>query len=155
MDTKRLYEILDETTTQLRKGEEIEERKEGGVHVLEVYAMPHESEAKEGIEKVDCHFIVVGVDKAKAKKIKEELVGILADWPLEAWGVPVPKLQDGPSYTHAGGVIGNQGKAFQLFALGQVLGLWKVITPESLGITGDQANQMAGSGFVMINGYRP
>lgn len=155
MDTKRLYEILDETTTQLRKGEEIEERKEDGVHVVEVYAMPHESEAKDGIEKVDCHFIVVGVDKAKAKKIKEELVGILADWPLEAWGAPVPKLQDGPSYIHAGGAIGDQGKAFQLFALGQVLGFWKVITPESLGITGDQANQLAGSGFVMIEGYRP
>lgn len=155
MDTKRLYEILDETTTQLRKGEEVEEHKVGDVQVVEVYAMPHESKAKDGIEKVDCHFIVVGIDKAKAKKIKEELVGILADWPSEAWGAPVPKLQDGPSYIHAGGVIGGQGKAFQLFALGQVLGLWKVITPESLGIKGAQADQMAGSGFVMIDGYRP
>ncbi|HJY98890.1 MAG TPA: hypothetical protein VJ227_04200 [Patescibacteria group bacterium] len=155
MDIDRLVEILDETTVQLRKGEVVEEKDKGGVHVVDIYAMPHESGAGGGIEKVDVHFVVIGVDMAKAKEVKDEVVRILADWPSEAWGAPIPKLQVGPSYIHVGGVLGDQGRAFQLFALGKALGLWGIITPETLGITGDQADQMAGSGFIMIEGYSP
>lgn len=170
MNLNRLCQILRETTVQLRKGEEIEGDLElvnsvknfkkgddvgklpgGSVHI---YAMPHESEAKNGIEKVDCHFITIGVDKAKAETHKAELVGILKDWPSEAWGSPIPKLEEGPSYIHVGGVIGDQGAAFQLFALGKVLGFWEIITPGKLGITGEQANQMAGVGFVMVDGFK-
>lgn len=155
MDLNKLHHILRETTVQLRKGDEVEERRVGGVQVTEVYAMPHESQAPNGIVKVDCHFIVVGVDKAKAEAHKAELVALLKDWPSEAWGSPIPKLEEGPGYIHVGGAIGDQGAAFQLFALGQVLGLWQVITPEKLGITDPaEARQMAGSGFVMIDGFR-
>jgi len=153
MDIVRLCKILDETTFQLRKGEEVVEHKVGDVEVTEVYAMPHESVVKVG-EKVDCHFIVVAVDKPTAEKYKNELLQILEDWPSEAWGQPVPKLEDGPSYIHAGGVLGDQGAAFQLFALGQVLGFWNVITPENYGFTGSEADEMAGRGFVMIDGFR-
>lgn len=154
MDTKRLFEILGTTTVQLRKGEEVVDKQQEGVRVVEIFAMPHKSEAG-NLEKVDCHFVVIGVDKAKALGYKDEVVKILSDWPSEAWGAPVPKLQEGPSYIHVGGVIGDQGAAFQLFALGQVLGLWNVITPKKLGIIGERADQMAGSGFVMIDGFRP
>ena len=170
MNLDRLYQILRETTAQLRKGEEVEgdpqlvgavKNFKGGDNIDElpggsvhIYAMPHESQAKDGIEKVDLHFIVVGVDKAKAEAHKDELVGILKDWPSEAWGNPIPKLEEGPSYIHVGGAIGDQGAAFQLFALGKVLGLWDIITPAKLGITGEQANQMAGMGFVMVDGFK-
>ena len=164
MNLDRLYEILRETTIQLRKGAEIEgdpalvkaikdfkgsddlDKLPGGV--AEVYAMPHESEAKDGIVKVDCHFIVVGVDKAKAEKHRDELVAILKTYPMP------DRLADGPSYIEVGGEIGDQGAAFQLFALGEVLGLWQVITPEKLGITGPEARQMAGMGFVMMSGFK-
>jgi hypothetical protein len=61
---------------------------------------------------------------------------------------------EGPSYIHAGAVFLSQDNAFQLFALGQVLGLWQIITPETFGITGDDASELAGSGFVMIDGFR-
>ena len=161
MNLDRLHQILRETTVQLRKGEEIEGNPKlvkaiknfkkgddvgklpgGSVHI---YAMPHESQAKSGIEKVDCHFVVIGVDKFKAKKHKIELVRILKTY---------PRLADGPSYIEVGGEIGDQGAAFQLFALGKVLGLWDIITPEKLGITGSQADQMAGNGFVMISGFQ-
>lgn len=155
MNITRLFEILRDTTIQLRKGEEIIEREseDKTIHVTEVFAMPHESEVT-NLEKVDCHFIIVGVDKTKALDYKEELIGILADWPAEAYGTPVPKLQEGPSYIHAGGVVGDQGAALQLFALGEVLGLWQVVTPGKLGITGDSADSLAGSGFVMIDGCK-
>lgn len=148
MNLDRLYHILHDTTVQLRKGAEVEERRVGNVQVTEVYAMPHEAQAENSIEKVDCHFIVVGVDKAKAKQYKNELIAILKTYPQPG------RLAGGPSYIEVGAEIGDQGAAFQLFALGQVLGLWKVITPEKLNFTGPEAHQMAGLGFVMISGFK-
>ena len=164
MNLDRLYQILRETTAQLRKGEEIEgdpklvdavknfkegdniDKLPGGsVHI---YAMPHESQARDGIEKGDLHFIMVGVDKAKAEHYKDELIAILQTYPQPE------RLAGGPSYIEVGGEIRDQGAAFQLFGLGKVLGLWDIITPEKLGITGPEANQMAGMGFVMMSGFK-
>lgn len=155
MNTDRLFEILRNSTVQLRKGEEIVEREseDKTIHVTQVFAMPHESEVA-NLEKVDCHFIVIGVDKKKALAYKQEVIQILSDWPSEAWGVVIPKLQDGPSYIHAGGAIGDQGLALQLFGIGQVLGFWQVMTPEKFGFSGEQADEMAGSGFVLIDGFK-
>lgn len=153
MDTHRLLQILNESAFQLRKGAEVVEHKEGNIDVTELYGMPHESDINVGV-KVDCHFIVVVVDEPTAKKYKDEVLQILKDWPSEAWGQPIPKLEEGPSYIHVGGVLGDQGAAFQLFALGQVLGFWKIITPAKMGITGDQADELAGGGFIMIDGFK-
>lgn len=160
MNTRRLYELLNEATVQLRKGEELEgtpalvegikagktlDELPGGV--VHVYAMPHEAQARPEIVKVDLHFIVVGVDKAKAEEIKPELIAILNDYPSPE------RLAGGPSYIEVGAELGDQGTALQLFAVGQVLGLWSVITPATLGMDGPIADQMAGSGFVMMSGY--
>jgi hypothetical protein len=154
----RLYHILGETTVQLRKGEVfegtpelVEQAKAGdelkGGGVLTINAMPHESEAQSHIEKVDMELLTIGVDKAAAERHKAEVIEILKTYPNG-------RLADGPSYIEVGGEIGDQGAAFQLFALGQVLGLWKVITPKMLGATGEQARQMAGMGYVMVSGFK-
>jgi hypothetical protein len=158
MNVKRLYEILAETTCQLRKGEVLEgspqlveqakrgeELTAGGV--LEVYAMPHESEAKPDVEKVDMEFVVIGVSRAAAEERKAEVVSIMKEYPQPE------RLAGGPSYIEVGAEIGDQGAAFQLFALGKVLGLWDVVTPASLGFSGQEARQMAGAGYVMITGF--
>lgn len=162
MDVTRLYKILAETTCQLRKGEEItgtpelveefknlkpgDELKGGGV--LEIFAMPSVSEAPVELVQVDLHFVSIGVDKAKAEQRRAEFVSILKSWPNDA-------LAGGPSYITVGGEIGDQGSALQMFALGQVLGLWTVITPKTVGIEGEDADRMAGMGFVMMSGFRP
>ena len=160
MNLTRLYEILAETTTQLRKGEIFEgtpelveqarrgdeELKGGGV--LEVFAMPHEAEAKPGVEKVDLEFLVIGVDRAAAEQHKAELIELLKTYPEP------DRLAGGPSYIEVGAEIGDQGAAFQLFALGKALGLWDVITPATMGFTGPEARQMAGNGFVMMSGFK-
>lgn len=151
MNIKRLYEILTETTVQLRKGPVVtqEKIKDTNIEVMEVFLMPDESEAPPSMEKVDVEFLVIGVDKTKAEKNRADLISILNDYPEPE------RLAGGPSYIEIGGIIGDQGAAFQLFALGSVLGLWKVITPKSLGMTGNAAREMAGSGFIMISGYSP
>lgn len=164
MDLSKLYGILAETTIQLRKGEVLEGspnlveaaksddpealRKAGG-GVLEIYAMPAVAEAPADLEMVDVHFVKIGVDKAKAEARRSDLLALLDDYP------DPERLAGGPSYIEVGAAIGDQGAAFQLFALGKALGIWDVITPEMLGATGDQARQMAGSGFIMCTGYRP
>lgn len=143
MDLERLYAILNETTIQLRKGEAVV--KDG--MATHIYMMPHVDQAARDLEPVDMEFIVVGVHKELAEKRKEEMQKILASYPSP------DRLAAGPSYIEVGGEIGSQGGAFQLFALGQVLGFWKVITPAMFGITGEEAKALAGQGMVMITGY--
>jgi len=158
MDLTKLYEILNETTSQYRRGAVYEgapalvaqaeagadELQGGGV--LEIYAMPHVDEAPDGLV-VDLEFIKIGVDRAKAEVRKAELIDILRHYP------DPDRLAGGPSYIEVGAEIGSQTGAFQLFALGKALGLWDVITPASMGITGPMARDLAGSGFVMITGF--
>lgn len=147
MNLERLYKILAETTAQLRKGEVVEDEVRDGLNVRSIYAMPHESEAKPEVEKVDCEFLTIGVDKAAAQRHKAELIEILKTYPND-------RLAAGPSYIEVGGEIGDQGAAFQLFALGKVLGLWDVITPKTFGLAGEQARQAAGAGYIMISGFK-
>ncbi len=148
MDLNRLYKILGETTVQLRKGEIVSKDRSGVINVVTIDAMPHADEARADLEKVDCEFLVIGVDRKKAEEHRSDLIEIMNDY-------PEPKrLAGGPSYIEVGGVIGDQGATFQLFALGKVLGLWNVITPTLLGFTEKEARQMAGQGFVFMSGYR-
>jgi len=149
MNLDRLYAILADTTVQLRKGAEVEHERVGGIEVTHVWGMPHESEAKPDAVKVDCALLTIGVDAAKAQTYRGELVALLAEYPEPE------RLAGGPSYIEVGAVIGDQGSAFQLFALGEVLGLWHVITPRTLGFQdAAEIREMAGRGLVMMSGYR-
>ena len=147
MDVNRLYEILNDCTVQLRKGEAVQQRTVGSLAVTEVFAMPHEFEVTGELEKVDLHFITVGVEKAAAERHRAELMSILETYPEPE------RLAGGPSYIEVAAAVGDQGAALQLFALGYTLGLWTIITPERLGISGAEATEMAGRGLVMITGF--
>jgi hypothetical protein len=161
MDTKRLYEILGETTIQLRKGDvvhgtpELVEGIKAGKELDELPGgsvsfdmMPHQNEAKPELEMIDLEFLVIGVDRAAAERLRAELISILNTYPRP------DRLASGPSYIEVGGEIGDQGAAFQLFALGKVLGLWGVITPATFGMKGEEAKRAAGAGYIMISGYK-
>ena len=54
------------------------------------------------------------------------------------------------SYLETGGDMGDQGIALMTMGLGDVLGVWKVLSPATLGIDGALAQQMAGMGMVSI-----
>lgn len=140
LDLNRLYQILSKTTVQLRKGEEVVENKSGAIKVTEVFAMPHEKDAQDGIVKVDVEFMVIGVDRVMAMLHRGELAVLIPAL------LPIERIREGPSYIEVGAQIGDQGAALQLFALGQVLGFWKIITPAFLGLSGAEAHQFAGIG---------
>lgn len=65
------------------------------------------------------------------------------------------RLKDGPSYIEMGGDLDSQELALMLIGVGNVLGLWQAITPASFGITGPEANELAGKGMVMCTGLKP
>lgn len=109
----------------------------------------------DGIQVVDVHFFKTAIDLERAQSHRDELAELLADWPAVSWGHPVQRLEEGPNFMMVGAVVDSQQRALLLFALGAVLGFWQVITPGSIGIIGGAAEEMAGKGMVMIDGYRP
>jgi len=95
---------------------------------------------------VDVHFYWVS---AKGAPTKDELLALLvAHYPK------MERLKGGPSYIEIGGELGSQELALRLIGLGELVGLWKAITPKVLRMEGPLADQMAGSGFVMAGGLK-
>jgi hypothetical protein len=147
LNLDRLYQIINECSTQVRIGDVVKQETVGPLSVTTVDAMPAESDLVDGLKVIDLVLLKVGVEPDCAAKHKEELVKLIE--PLRTI------LEPGPSYITIGGYIGDQGTAFQLMAIGEVLGLWTVITPRLFGINEEpQLTQAAGQGLIMISGYR-
>jgi hypothetical protein len=66
--------------------------------------------------------------------------------------VSAERMLSGPSYIELGAWIGDQGDALALIGLGELVGLWRAFTPEVLGVEGEDAEKMAGVGYVMVMG---
>jgi hypothetical protein len=149
MNMNKLYEILNSCTSLIRVGEVVTQEQAGPMNVTTIDAMPSEAEIsnKDDLAIIDCVLVKVGVNKALATTKRADFIEAIE--PLRSG------LEPGPSYIAIGASIGDQGAAFQFMALGEVLGLWKVITPRTLGITdAHQLRDYAGKGYVMISGYR-
>lgn len=162
-DNDKFYQIIGETCGQFRKGPIYQGSpnlvaaaesgdptalEKGGGGVLEIYDMPPAEAIPDECEVVDMHFVKVAVNKARAEARRADLIALLDSYPNPA------ELAGGPSYMAVGGVVGDQGAAFELFALGKVLGIWGVITPATFGMTGAEADRAAGAGYIMCTGYR-
>jgi hypothetical protein len=138
--------VLDHTCTY-RKGEPVRAEKIGDVAVVTMDFMPPREQAPP--DAVDLHFLLVAAEKAD----KDEFVPLLRaalGSPGEFTNIDARRLIYGPSYIELGGWLGSQDVALRFIGLGAVLGLWKPVTPASLGITGPDAEEMAGRGFVML-----
>lgn len=140
-----IYGALTSCAGMYRSGPEVvDSQKVGDVRVVEVFAMPHEAEIADDLEVVDMHFVKVAVDRSKAEDVRP----LITRWCNEH-----PIMEPGPNYISLGGEIGSQDLALLLMAVGEVLGLWKVIIPERFGLTGEEAHMAAGAGYVMTTGY--
>lgn len=67
---------------------------------------------------------------------------------LEAHYPDLERLRGGPSYIELGGVLGDQQVALRLIGLGDLVGLWRAITPRRLGASEEEASNLAGMGLV-------
>lgn len=124
------------------------------------YVLAHTRQAPgdaEGDAIHDVHFMRIATDEATTDPAP--LVSLLERCLTERAGefgqFDRDRLSGGPSYIELGGWVGDQGVAFQLMACGEAAGLWGIITPKKLGITGPEGDQLAGNGMVMVDGYRP
>ncbi len=143
----KLIDLIAKSTVPYRKGAEISEEHAGQLIVNHVYFMPHVDEAKTSL--VDVHFFKVGLAPGvDADDLRAQLIEALDEYPQPE------RLAGGPSYIESGAELGSQQYALQLYGLGELLGLWDVITPEKMHVTGPQADELAGAGFVMMTGYR-
>jgi hypothetical protein len=147
-DIQTVTMILLDCTREYRKGEQVARKVVGAVEYVDIYNMPHIAEAELGLKLVDVHFMMIGVRMDLAEPHKGTLAAILDRWPGKGH-----TLASGPSYILVGETLGDQGLALRLFGLGEALGFWKVITPKTLGATGEAADDLAGRGYVMISGY--
>ena len=145
-----LNEAIDSSTIVYRKGDIITDKQVGRVHVTEVYAYP-QTPARDAV--VDLQFINVGAtdDPVTADEFRALIAAAVGTGP---YPVSADDLRGGPSYIALGGWLGSQEYALRYIALGELLGMWKAITPAALGITDpEMAGQMAGMGFVMAAPY--
>lgn len=149
-DRDEMYRILSVCTTQVRKGDVLVQDDKHVYTITEIFDMPAEADIDNPNEYtfIDCHFLKIAVHNSRAAQEKDNLIKLLDEWPNDQC-----VIAQGPSYIGVGGVLGDQGAAFMLFALGEVLGIWRVITPELLGMEGDQAHKAAGMGYIMCTGY--
>ncbi len=154
MDTKKLCDIVQDSTRVFRKGESVEERRVGSGDVVELFGYDHMGEAPSGdnFDKVDMIFVDVVVDRAKAEQYREALAEQMR-------GYPQPKRLAGDlSYIDLAPNLGmEQEGVLRLMALGKTLGMWDVTSAKTLGADDATAKQMAGQGlgFLMISGYKP
>jgi len=150
-----LNERILRETVEYRKGEELVTRElpGGTVKVHELYAMPPSPERG---ELVDVHFVKVGFTEASTDReaFLADLKRATGPGEGEFQDMPPDALAGGPSYITIGGWPGSQDLALRLIALGVHHGVWDVITPAVLGITGQEADDLAGRGFVMCSGLR-
>ncbi len=151
MQTQKLNQILEESTYVYRKGEVVEERQEGNVNVTEFFRYPHTSKAPvNGVDKIDMIFVDVVVDKERAEQYRKDITDILKDYPQQE------RLVGGPSYIELAPNLGmEQEGTLRLMALGKSLGLWKILSGKTFGMNENEARKLAGSGFLMISGYKP
>jgi hypothetical protein len=83
---------------------------------------------------------------AKEGAKREELEALLREH--------YPKVLDGKehSYLEIGADLGDQGRALMLIGLGGVLGIWNVLSPDTMmpDLTDDLKKAMAGKGLVCL-----
>ncbi|MCX6710125.1 MAG: hypothetical protein NTV63_04220 [Candidatus Woesearchaeota archaeon] len=152
MDTQKLDDIIQGSTTVYRKGALVKQTKVGNVETTEVFGYKPTSKAPSGdnYDNVDMIFVDVVVNKTEAEKYRSDLTRILDDYSQS--GV----FADGPSYMTLAPELGMEHEeTLRLMALGKTLGLWKIMSGKTMGMDDEQALSLAGNGFLMISGYKP
>lgn len=152
INSRKLYDIIQDSTRVFRMGAEVERGQVGNVDIAELFGYDHTDQAPSGdnFEKVDMIFVDVVVDRAKATQYREALVEQLRNYPQP------DRLAGGPSYIELAPGLGmEQEGALRFMALGKTLGMWDITSAKNLGMDEAEARQMAGQGFLMISGYKP
>jgi hypothetical protein len=147
-------------TMERRSGEpEVRTSQAGGVAVTEVFGFPEApadavhkgfTETPPDRARADVHFVEIAptADFPDREELIEAVRGALGQGEFAT--MDAHDLAGGPSYMALGGWLGSQDLALMLIGAVELAGIADAITPEKLGMTGEIADQMAGSGLVML-----
>ncbi len=105
---------------------------------------------------VDMEIMRVTVSLEAALRYRPEVAEILSLYPGNYYR-NLPPLEEDPSYLHAGAALDSQRSALLLFAYGEVVGFWQVITPKRIFgnmISDEMSAEMIRLGYLTISGYR-
>ena len=138
---------------------EVSTHQDGALEVTEVYAYPEApagavhatfTEAPPDEVRADVHFVEIAptADFPDQEDLVAMVQGAFGEG--EYGTMRAADLSGGPSYIALGGWLGSQELALMLIGAVELAGLAKAITPKLLGMTGEVADQMAGSGLVML-----
>lgn len=111
-----------------------------------------EEQAQDHEVLVDLGLALVAVHRERVEAIREELLTLLRQFPRLNPG-HLPAFGEGPSYIEVGAILGDQRTALALFAIGEALGFWQVVTPKKmLGdlVDDELAREMMGFGYITI-----
>lgn len=135
MDLKRLFEILEQTTTPLRDGVSIPGEWFG-----------------DDLEIVDCHYLRIAVNKSRAELHRGEFLSLLKEWPSEARGFPVAvPVPFTPDYLYMMKTAKDHDAVLLIMALGKGLDLWEVRIPKNYGYEGPATEREACQRFIFID----
>lgn len=103
---------------------------------------------KPGFSYADCYLFRLEVETAALEAFRPAMLALLAEYP------DPDHLERGPTYHDVQVHLKDTGRAVAFFGLGQMLGLWRVVTPITAGHAEPRAAQMAAGGYILISGYR-
>lgn len=150
MNVIKLKNLLNNTTAVLSNGALTDSYLlELGVPEVLLKNIPPKEEYVEEphLELVNCYLLSVAVSKFRAEEIRREFLDALDT------GDSPDVLSTGPSYKHLVPLLGDAMSVLQLFAVGQCLQLWQVLTPEDFNIEPEARDAAALLGMVNITGY--
>lgn len=98
------------------------------------------------VVKVACQQYDWAVYKDQAERHRDEIVALLHSLRL-------PSLEEGASYTAVGRDLQQSNLAIPLFAVGHVLGIWRVVTELTPGLSTDILRRLSepGSSILIID----
>lgn len=116
---------------------------------------PDEADRYDSDDVIDTHFIKVLIRHDAQREDFVKVLEAVMEHGGEFCEIPKERFAQGPSYIEIGAWCGDQTLALRMMALGARVGVWDVITPAILGITGPDADDLAGRGMVLVSGYHP
>ena len=103
---------------------------------------------KPGYLYMDCYLLRLEVEKTVLEAFRETFTTWVKTYPDRAG------LEANLGYLEAAPFFGDFGRSLAAFGIGQLLGLWRVITPRDQGVEEPRAGQMARGGHILLTDVR-
>jgi hypothetical protein len=99
---------------------------------------------------INMSFFKVSINEKMAEENRQELENFWKNHLKPKLSEQGCNLEKEISYINLGAVMGDQGVALMLMALGEYYEWWTILTPEKMGFEGETARELAGHGLITL-----